>query len=315
MMAAAPRNQSLLDRLPSVRGRYTENARLDRITWFRVGGPAEVMFRPVDADDLAAFLAAKPTDVPVTLIGVGSNILVRDGGVRGVVVRLGRAFATVRADGTEVVSGAGALDVNVAAAARDAGIAGLEFLSGIPGTIGGSLRMNAGAYGREMHDVVVSARAVDAVGRFHEMGVAEIGFAYRHASVPEDWIFVEGRLHGWSDAPEAIAQRMAEIQSERGTTQPVRTATGGSTFTNPPGAKAWELIAAAGCRGLNRGGAMVSEKHCNFLVNTGDATAADLEGLGEEVRRRVREATGQTLEWEIRRIGEPADPPAREVVP
>ena len=308
MMAAAMRPQRLIERLPAVRGRLTENAPLAGITWFRVGGPAEVMFRPADRDDLVAFLTNRPADVPITVIGVGSNLLVRDGGVPGVVIRLGRGFADVAIDGTTVRAGAATLDLNVALGARDAGVAGLEFLSGIPGTIGGALRMNGGAYGKEMKDVTVSADALDAGGRVHRLSLAELGFSYRHSSVAEDWIFLSAELAGTRDAPQAIAARMQEIQTKREDTQPIRTRTGGSTFANPkqPAAKArraWELIDGAGCRGLTRGGAIVSEKHCNFLINTGNATAADLEGLGEEVRRRVFEQFGVTLEWEIRRIG------------
>jgi len=311
MMAAAMRPQRLIDRLPPVRGRLTENAPLAGITWFRVGGPAEVMFRPADRDDLVAFLADKPADVAVTVIGVGSNLLVRDGGVPGVVIRLGRGFAEVAIEGTTVRAGAATLDLNVALSACDAGVAGLEFLSGIPGTIGGALRMNGGAYGKEMKDVTVSAEALDAAGRVHRLSLAELGFTYRHCGVAEDWVFLSAELAGTPDAPQAIAARMQEIQTKREDTQPIRTRTGGSTFANPKqpealGRRAWELIDGTGCRGLTRGGAIVSEKHCNFLINTGNATAADLEGLGEEVRRRVFEQFGVTLEWEIRRIGVPA---------
>jgi UDP-N-acetylmuramate dehydrogenase len=311
MMAAAMRPQRLIERLPAVRGRLTENAPLAGTTWFRVGGAAEVMFRPADRDDLVAFIANKPADVAVTVIGVGSNLLVRDGGVPGVVIRLGRGFAEVAIEGTTVRAGAATLDLNVALSARDAGVAGLEFLSGIPGTIGGALRMNGGAYGKEMKDATVSAEALDTTGRVHRLSLAELGFTYRHCGVAEDWIFLSAELAGAPDAPQAIAARMQEIQTKREDTQPIRTRTGGSTFANPrtpeaQGRRAWELIDGAGCRGLVRGGAIVSEKHCNFLINTGNATAADLEGLGEEVRRRVFEQFGVTLEWEIRRIGVPA---------
>jgi len=305
MPAIRPPEQSLIDRLPPVRGRLSEAAPLDRITWFRVGGPAEVMFRPADREDLLAFLAAKPADVPVTVIGVGSNLLVRDGGVPGVVLRLGRGFAEVSAEGTAVTCGASALDLNVATAAKIAGIAGLEFLSGVPGTIGGALRMNGGAYGTETKDVVAWAEAADPQGQVHRMSPDELGFSYRKSSVPEDWIFLGAELRGHQDDPAAIAGRMAKIQQAREDSQPIRTRTGGSTFKNPPGQKAWELIDRAGCRGLAVGGAMVSEKHCNFLINTGEATAADLEALGEEVRKRVRAESGVELEWEIRRIGVP----------
>jgi UDP-N-acetylmuramate dehydrogenase len=295
----------LIARLPRVRGRLTENAPLAQFTWFRVGGPAEVMFRPADLDDLAEFLAAKPKDVPVTVMGVASNLLIRDGGVPGVVIRLGSGFVDIAATGDEIAAGAGALDLNVALVACEAGIADLEFLSGIPGTVGGGLRMNAGAYGREFKDVLHEATALDGEGRRHDLEPGEMNLSYRHCGVPADWIFVAARFKGRSDDSSAIGARMAEIQAQREATQPIRARTGGSTFANPPGHKAWELIDRAGCRGLTRGGATVSEKHTNFLINTGAATAADVEGLGEEVRRRVREQTGIVLEWEIQRIGVP----------
>ncbi|MEX2630108.1 MAG: UDP-N-acetylmuramate dehydrogenase [Tistlia sp.] len=303
MSVAATRTQSLIERLPAVRGRLTEQAPLAGVTWFRVGGPAEVAFRPADRDDLAGFLAAKPADVPVTVIGVASNLLVRDGGVPGVVLRLGRSFAGVEIEGEEVTAGAGALDVNVAQAAARAGLGGLEFLVGVPGTIGGALRMNAGAYGRELKDVLLWAEALDPNGRLHRLEPEAMGLGYRHCEVPDDWIFAAARLRGTPDEPEAIARRMGEIQQARAESQPIRSRTGGSTFRNPPGERAWQLIDRAGCRGLRKGGAQVSEKHCNFLINTGTATAADLEGLGEEVRRRVRQETGIELAWEIKRIG------------
>lgn len=293
----------LIDRLPPVRGRLTENAPLATITWFRVGGPAEVMFRPVDAEDLAGFLAHRPAGIPVTVIGVGSNLLVRDGGVPGVVVRLGRGFSDITVEDLTITAGAAALDLNVARVALDAGVAGLEFLSGIPGTIGGALRMNAGAYGSEIGDVVIDARALDGDGGLHTLTPAELGFGYRHSAAPADWVFVSTRLRGGEGDPVAMFRRMEDIRNARETTQPIRTRTGGSTFANPPGAKAWQLIDRAGCRGLRIGGAQVSEQHCNFLINTGAATAADLEALGEEVRRRVFETSGVHLEWEIRRIG------------
>jgi UDP-N-acetylmuramate dehydrogenase len=315
MMAAKSRSTRLIDRLPPVRGRYAEDVSLAKLTWFKVGGPAEVVFRPRDADDLGAFLAARPAEVPVTVIGVASNLLIRDDGIPGVVVRLGRGFADVESDDTEVSAGAAVLDINVARAAAEAGIAGLEFLCGIPGTIGGALRMNAGAYGSEIKDVIVHADAIDPEGAAHRLEPRDMGFGYRRCGVPGDWIFTGARLRGRSGEAASIARRMEEIRAARDTSQPVRTPTGGSTFANPPGMKAWELIERAGCRGLRRGGAMVSEKHCNFLINTGDATAADLEGLGEEVRRRVRVATGVTLEWEIRRLGVSAGPAVGEVTP
>ncbi|MGH7013120.1 MAG: UDP-N-acetylmuramate dehydrogenase [Stellaceae bacterium] len=293
----------LIERLPRVRGRLTENAPLAQLTWFRVGGPAEAMFRPTDLDDLAAFVAGKPKDVKLTVMGVASNLLIRDGGVPGVVVRLGRGFVDVAATGDEIAAGAGALDLNVALAACVAGIAGLEFLSGIPGTVGGGLRMNAGAYGREFKDVLREATALDGDGHRHDLEPGEMNLSYRHCGMPTDWIFVAARFKGRRDSPTAIGGRMAEIQTQREATQPIRARTGGSTFANPPGHKAWELIDRAGCRGLTRGGAMVSEKHANFLINTGNATAADIEALGEDVRRRVHDQTGITLEWEIKRVG------------
>lgn len=306
MMAARKASPHLIDRLPPVRGRYTADAPLAQITWFRVGGPAEVMFRPADIDDLAHFLAAKPADVPVTVIGVASNLLVRDGGIPGVVIRLGRGFVDIASAGTIVRAGAGALDGNVALVARDAGLAGLEFLSGVPGTIGGALRMNAGAYGAEMKDVTLAAEALDPRGRRHRLSLSDLGFAYRHCAVAEDWIFVAAELRGEPGDRDAIQRRMDDISAQREASQPIRMRTGGSTFANPPGHKAWQLIDKVGGRGLTIGGAKVSEKHCNFLINTGTATAADIEALGEELRRRVHDAFGVTLEWEIRRVGVPA---------
>jgi UDP-N-acetylmuramate dehydrogenase len=305
MMPAPRAPATLLDRLPPVRGRLTAEAPLAQITWFRVGGPAEIMFRPADEADLADFLAATPDDVPVTVLGVASNLLVRDGGVPGVVVRLGRGFAAIDIRGDRIVAGAGALDLNVALAAREAGLAGLEFLSGIPGTIGGALRMNAGAYGTETKDVLVTATAFDRRGLRHDLGLDELGFGYRHCGVPADWIFTGATFAGRPGDPTEIGRRMAEIQAAREASQPIRARTGGSTFANPPGRKAWQLIDEAGCRGLRRGGAMISEKHANFLINVENATAADLEGLGEEVRRRVHENSGVVLDWEIKRIGAP----------
>lgn len=302
MMAARvlPR---LIERLPPVRGRLSENASLAGVTWFGVGGPADVLFRPADRDDLADFLRGKPRDVPVTVIGVGSNLLVRDGGVRGVVVRLGRGFVGIEARDDRIHAGAGALDLSVALTARDHGLAGLEFLSGVPGTIGGALRMNAGAYGGDMARVVVAAEAVDGQGNVLTLGPRELGFAYRKAAVEDDIIFTGAVLQGVPGDKAAIARRIVEIENERQASQP-RSKTGGSTFMNPPGLRAWELVDRAGCRGLTMGGAQVSEKHCNFLINTGEATAYDVEALGEEVRRRVLARTGVALQWEIRRIGD-----------
>jgi UDP-N-acetylmuramate dehydrogenase len=303
MMARPKESASLIAQLPPVRGRLTENAPIGRQTWFGVGGSAEVMFRPADAEDLAAFLALLPAGIPMTVIGVGSNLLVRDGGIAGVTVRLGRGFASIDIKHDEVRVGAGALDRIVAFAAAKAGLAGLEFLSGIPGTIGGSLRMNAGAYGSEVRDVLVSATALDETGRRHTIDCDGMQLSYRHCGVDPCWIFIEARLRGAANDRDIIRRQLAEIRASREAAQPVRARTGGSTFANPPGEAAWRLIDAAGCRGLVRGGAMVSEKHANFLINMGNATAADLEGLGEEVRYRVYEARGILLEWEICRIG------------
>ncbi|WP_411576862.1 UDP-N-acetylmuramate dehydrogenase [Terasakiella sp. A23] len=295
--------EGLLDRLPAVRGRISANAPLDKITWFRVGGPAEVMFRPADADDLAQFIQNKPDDVPVTFIGVGSNLLVRDGGIPGVVIRLGRNFVSIEVEDNQIIAGAGALDGNVAKVALDNSLSGLEFLSGIPGTIGGALRMNAGAYGREMKDVLVEATAISPEGEIKTLSLEDMGYSYRHCDLSDDWTFLSARLNGLLADKTDIAAEMQKIQDARGGSQPIRSRTGGSTFANPEGHSAWKLVDEAGCRGLKMGGAQVSEQHCNFLINTGDATAADLEGLGEEVRKRVKETSGVELRWEIKRIG------------
>jgi UDP-N-acetylmuramate dehydrogenase len=296
-------NTGLLDRLPPVRGRLSANAPLDKVTWFRVGGPAEVMFRPEDADDLALFIKNKPKDVPVTFLGVGSNLLVRDGGIPGVVVRLGRNFAQISVEGDQIIAGAGALDGNVAKVALENSLGGLEFLSGIPGTIGGALRMNAGAYAREMKDVLIDATAISPLGEVKTLSLADLGYSYRHSDLADDWVFLSARLQGRTTDQDAIRAEMQKIQDARGSSQPIRSRTGGSTFANPEGHKAWQLIDQAGCRGLKRGGAQVSEQHCNFLINTGDATADDLEGLGDDVRARVKDTSGVTLRWEIKRIG------------
>ena len=302
MMAVATRPH-LIDRLTRPRGRLTADAPLGPQTWFATGGPAEVLFRPADVEDLAAFLAALPPDVPVTVLGVGSNVIVRDGGIRGVVIRLLRGFTGIMVEGHEVVAGAGAPDLNVALTAREHSLAGLEFLSGIPGTIGGAFPTNAGAYGGELAEVLISAQAVDRAGRIFTVTPAELGLSYRHSDAPADWIFTSARLRAAPGDQLAIARRISEIDSVRADSQP-RSRTGGSTFANPPGHKAWELIDAAGCRGLKVGGAQVSEKHTNFLINTGAATASDIEKLGEEVRRRVFDKSGVQLQWEIRRLGE-----------
>ncbi len=295
---------SLKSALPQLRGRLLANQSLAELTWFRVGGPAQALFMPEDESDLAYMLANLPREIPVTVIGLGSNLIVRDGGVAGVVIRLGRGFNDVAIEsGNRVRSGTAVPDQRVAKAAQEAGIAGLAFLRGIPGAIGGALRMNGGAYGRETKDILVEARGVDRSGRIRTFTNAEMHFAYRHCGVPEDVIFTAALFQGEPGDPAAIAAEMDKITQAREATQPVKSRTGGSTFKNPPGRKAWQLIDAAGCRGLVMGGAQVSEQHCNFLINRGDATAADIERLGEEVRRRVREQNGIELEWEIRRIG------------
>jgi len=296
---------SLERALPKVRGSYAQNAPLKDLVWFRAGGPADVLFRPADVQDLCAFMAAKPADLPVSVIGVGSNLLIREGGIPGVVIRLPAAFGKIeRVSETRLRAGAAALDAAVARAAADLGIAGMEFLRGVPGTIGGALTMNAGCYGREIQDLFIEARAVDSRGRLVTLGVAEMGFAYRH-SAPKDVVFVDTVLQGTLDAPDLIRERMEALVEQRESTQPVRSKTGGSPFTNPPGRKAWQLIDEAGCRGLKHGAAQVSEMHCNFLINTGEASASDIEALGEEVRARVKAKSGVQLEWEIKRVGRP----------
>jgi len=292
------------DMLPPVRGSLTFGAPLKDLVWFRAGGPAEILFRPADMEDLASFLAAKPAEIRVSVIGVGSNLLVRDGGIPGVVVRLSSAFGKIEANGTRVRAGAAALDGAVARAAADAGIAGLEFLRGVPGTIGGALKMNAGCYGSEIKDVFVEATAIDGKGNEIKLSSADMGFEYRKArGAGDDLIFVEAVFEGRKDDPAVIRERMETLSANREASQPIKSKTGGSTFKNPSGHKAWQLIDQAGCRGLKIGGAQVSEKHTNFLINTGDASAADLEALGEEVRKRVKEKSGITLEWEIKRVG------------
>ena len=305
MMALATTHHHLIDRLPKPRGRLTADAPLGAQTWFRTGGPAEVLFRPADVADLSEFLKALPADVPVPVLGVGSNLLVRDGGLKGVVIRLMRGFTAIAVDGTEVVAGAGALDLNVALTARDHALSGLEFLSGIPGTIGGAFPTNAGAYGGELAEVLVSAEIVDRSGAIRTVAPSELGLSYRHSTAPADWTFTSARLRASPGDQLTIARRIAEIDSARAETQP-RSRTGGSTFANPPNLKAWELIDRSGCRGLRIGDAQVSEKHCNFLINLGAATAADIESLGEEVRSRVFKRSDVLLQWEIRRIGEVA---------
>jgi UDP-N-acetylmuramate dehydrogenase len=292
-------------RLPPVRGSYAEAAPLKDLVWFRAAGPADVLFRPADIDDLRQFMANKPAGVPVTAIGVGSNLLIRDGGIPGVVIRLPAAFGRIEPlEGYRIRAGAAALDAAVARAAADAGVAGLEFLRGVPGTIGGALTMNAGCYGSETKDIFVEARAVDERGELLMLGPADMGFRYRHSD-PQNIVYVDAILKGTAGDPEQIRARMEALVAQRESTQPVRSKTGGSTFTNPPGHNAWQLIDDAGCRGLMHGAAQVSEKHCNFLINTGDASAADIEALGEEVRARVKAKSGVQLDWEIKRIGRP----------
>jgi UDP-N-acetylmuramate dehydrogenase len=296
-------NASPRDELPPVRGTYHERASLRDFVWFRAGGTAEILFRPADEDDLSCFLANKPSSLPVTVIGVGSNLLVRDGGIRGVVVRLPASFGRCTIEKNLVRAGAAALDANIARAAAEAGLGGLEFLRGIPGTIGGALRMNAGCYGREIRDVFVEAFALDGRGQRVRLGPSDISFSYRHCNVPDDLIFLKGVFQGVPETREEVRARMKTLVAQRESTQPIRAKTGGSTFKNPHGIKAWELIDRAGCRGLRHGGAQVSPMHCNFLINTGDASAADIEELGEEVRDRVRVTSGIELEWEIKRVG------------
>jgi UDP-N-acetylmuramate dehydrogenase len=296
--------QALLARLPRVRGPYTANAAIKDLTWFRAGGPADVLFIPADADDLATFLKGCPSDVPLLVIGVGSNLLVRDGGVEGVVIRLGRGFMNVTRDGAHRLrAGAAVLDVAVAKAALEAELAGLEFMRGIPGAVGGGLRMNAGAYGREFKDVLVEAVALDRAGERVTLSNAQMGFEYRKSHAPVELIFIEGVFEGTPGDKAAIEARMNEITASREATQPIRSRTGGSTFKNPPGHKAWQLIDAAGCRGLRQGDAEVSTMHCNFLINHGKASGNEIEALGEEVRARVKAQSGVTLEWEIKRVG------------
>lgn len=295
----------MITMLPKLRGRIQEGVVLAPTTWFRVGGPAEALVKPEDAGDLAQFLAALPLEVPVFVIGAASNLIVRDGGINGVLIRLARGFNAIVAEPGGLVVGAACLDATVAEHAAEAGLAGLEFLSGIPGTIGGAVAMNAGAYGSDMSQVVDWAEIVTRDGQLLRLDAGQLGFEYRHSRLPPESVVVRAKLSAAPGDRAGIATRMAEIRANREASQPVRARTGGSTFRNPPGQKAWELIDGAGCRGLRRGGAQVSEKHCNFLLNLGDASAADIEGLGEEVRRRVKAASGIDLHWEIRRIGFP----------
>jgi len=305
-MMADPATLHLLDRLPPLRGRVQADAPLGPTTWFRVGGPAEALVRPADVDDLRQFLVALPLDISVTTLGAASNLIIRDGGVHGVVLRLTRGFTAIETDADGVVAGAGALDVTVAEHAAAAGLDGLAFLCGIPGSIGGAVAMNAGAYGGDIAGCLDWVEIVTRDGALHRLTAGQIGLAYRHSSLPPEAVVVRARLRARAGDLHRIAAEMAEIRAAREASQPVRARTGGSTFRNPPDMKAWELIDSVGGRGLIRGGAQVSEKHCNFLINTGNATAADIEGLGEDLRRRVQAASGIDLHWEIRRIGVPA---------
>ena len=292
--------------LPALSGSIEPGASLADFIWFRTGGPAEWLVRPRDEQDLAHFLGQLDPSVPVTPVGVGSNLIVRDGGVPGVVIRLPKGFARTNVEpGNRILAGGAAMGITVASAARDAGIAGLEFLRGIPGTVGGAVRMNAGAYGREVADVLVEARLVLRDGTIETWPRGRFGYTYRHSEVPDGAVVVEALFEGAPGDPAEIGAEMDRIAAEREASQPLRSRTGGSTFKNPPGTKAWQLVDAAGCRGLTVGGAQVSEKHCNFLLNLGTATGADIEALGEEVRRRVKEQSGIMLEWEIQRIGRP----------
>ena len=295
---------SLLDRLPEVRGSLRADVPLAPFTWLRVGGAAEAFFMPKDEADLAHFLSATPDEIPVQILGVASNTLVRDGGVKGVVIRLGPAFGNVSTDGLRVTAGAAALDRTVAKKAATAGIAGLEFYAGVPGTIGGALRMNAGCYGSETKDILQSVVALDRTGRRQVMRLEDMQYSYRHCGAAKDLIFTEAVYEGTPDTPWAISARMDDITAKREGSQPIREKTGGSTFKNPEGHSSWKLIDKAGCRGMRVGGAQMSEQHCNFMINANNATAEDLEKLGETVKARVLETQGVDLHWEIRRIGE-----------
>ena len=300
---------ALIDQLPPVRGKLLANETLAPFTWFRVGGPADVLFLPKDEADLSGFLAALPEGVPVTVLGASSNVIVRDGGIEGVVVRLTPAFGQAKAEGLRVTAGAAALDARVSTVAAQAGIAGMEFFSGVPGTIGGALRMNAGCYGTETKDVLISCDALDRSGRLVTLSPDQMHMTYRHNDLPEEYIFVSATFKGKKENAASVLERMVEIKVKREASQPIREKTGGSTFANPdpPGTpnqrRAWKLVDEAGMRGARRGGAQVNELHCNFLINTGEATAADIEGLGEDVRAAVKAKSGVELRWEIKRIG------------
>jgi UDP-N-acetylmuramate dehydrogenase len=303
LMAFPDLAPELKKNMPELRGRLLANQSLAELTWFRVGGPAQLLFMPEDEADLAYFLKNLDTDIPVTVIGLGSNLIVRDGGIAGAVIRLGRGLSDVAVEGLNIRAGTAVPDVRVARAAQEAGIAGLSFMRGIPGGVGGALRMNGGAYGRETKDALIEARAVDRHGHIHVLKNSDMHYTYRHCGAPDDYIFTQALFAGERGDPAVIAAEMDKITESREATQPIKSRTGGSTFKNPQGYKAWQLIDTAGCRGLRQGNAQVSEMHCNFLINLGGATAADIETLGETVRRRVKENSGVDLEWEIKRIG------------
>tara|TARA_R110002050_G_scaffold412_1_gene2779 strand:+ start:26501 stop:27409 length:909 start_codon:yes stop_codon:yes gene_type:complete len=294
---------SLIERLPKVSGRYSENTDLKKLVWFRVGGPAEVLFKPKDLADLCHFIKECPKNIPVTIIGVGSNLLIRDGGVPGVVIKLGGAFAKISIEEDKIIVGAGALDRTVALTGAENGLSGFEFLSGIPGTIGGAVKMNAGCYGNEIKDIFEWCKVITQDGECKTLSKNDIAFDYRHTNLADSWIIVEACFKGNPDKKQDIVQRLNKIMTEREESQPTRSRTGGSTFKNPPGHKAWELIDQAGCRGYQIGGALVSPKHCNFLINEGTATAIDLENLGNYVKNKVKEIGHIDLDWEIKRIG------------
>ncbi|WP_430732510.1 UDP-N-acetylmuramate dehydrogenase [Altererythrobacter arenosus] len=292
--------------MDGIRGKLTRDAPLAKLVWFKSGGNADWLFEPADLDDLQAFIDRLDEGTPIMALGLGSNMIVRDGGVPGVVIRLGKAFSGVRDLGDNVLEcGGGASGILVSSTARDAGVAGLEFLRGIPGTVGGFVRMNGGAYGREVSDILIDCDVMMPNGEFITLPASDLQYSYRHSALPEGAVVVSARFKGQPGDPEEIGAEMDRIAQAREDSQPLRTKTGGSTFKNPEGQKAWQLVDAAGCRGLKLGGAQVSEKHTNFLINTGDATSADIEGLGEEVRRRVYEHSGVELEWEIQRVGRP----------
>jgi UDP-N-acetylmuramate dehydrogenase len=295
--------KDIVEAMPHMKGRLVEGAPLARLSWFRTGGPADLLFEPADEADLVEFLRHLPVNVPVTVIGVGSNLLVRDGGVEGVVIRLGRGFAEIEARANLVKAGAAAMDVHVARFCADKALTGLEFLVGVPGTVGGAVKMNAGAYGGEVSDVFEHAHAVDRLGHIHEFSSQDLNFSYRNSAITDDMIILGASFKVSPGVPEDIKTRMNEIATSRQDSQPIGTRTGGSTFKNPDGHKAWELIDQAGCRGMRIGDAQISEKHCNFLINHGDASAADIERLGERVREAVKDKTGVALKWEVRRIG------------